>query len=101
MEPILSLIMATLFATTPASAAAKENSYQAPARTALSRDVNESAQQQGNLQKVAYDDRNRAVDYDRNKAKRRHAVARCNDRTYSYSRRHTCQGHGGIRTRFR
>ena len=100
MEPILSLIMATLFATTPATAAAKDNSYQSPPSTSVSRDVNDNARA-GDLQKVAYDDRNRAVDYDRNKAKRRHAVARCNDRSYSYSRRHTCQGHGGIRVRYR
>ena len=101
MNRTMTWMVAILLAGTPLYAPAQDDPNRAPRSGSLSRDFKNDSRQAG---AEIRDDARRATDRGRDKAtnaKRKHAVARCNDGQYSYSRRNTCSGHGGIRTRVR
>ena len=95
------LTMAVVLAAIPLCAPAQDDPNRPPRSGSLTQDFKNDARQAGSEIK---DDAHRAKTSVKNKtasAKRKTAVARCHDGAYSYTRKNTCNKHGGVKTRYK
>ena len=101
MNKAFTLVAAAMLAASPLLASAQDDPNRPPRSGSLAQDFKNDARQAGTEIK---DDARKVKTGAKNKtanAKRKGAVARCNDGVYSYTRKNTCNKHGGIRTRYK